>query len=76
MCISCVTRQSVSDDMKRVIRCKYCGKPEYYGEFRWISGKMLCRDCYKADFEKRNKTPYRWHDLDGKRPAEDELNED
>lgn len=63
----------VSDEMNRVVRCKCCGKPEYWGEFRWSSGGMMCRDCYKADFEKRNKVKYVWHDLDGKRPTEDEL---
>lgn len=54
--------------MKRVIECKYCGQPEYYGEFRWISGHMLCRNCYKAHYEKTYKEPYRWDDLDGDRP--------
>lgn len=67
----CATKEY--DPMKVAIRCKYCGKPEYYGEFRWISGHMLCRDCYKADYEDRYKTHYSWDDLDGKRPTEDEL---
>lgn len=61
------------DEMNRVIRCKYCGKPEYYGKFRWISGHMLCRNCYKADYEDRYKKPYIWDDLDGKRPTEEEV---
>ena len=59
--------------MKRVIRCKYCGKPEYYGDFRWLSGKMLCRNCYRADYEEKNHQPYIWDDLDGERPSEDEV---
>lgn len=58
----------MSDDMKRVIKCKHCGKPEYYGEFRWMDGKMLCRDCYKAEYEKKYGHPYKWRDLDGERP--------
>lgn len=61
------------DEMRRVIRCKYCGKAEYYGEFRWISGHMLCRDCYKADYEDRYHKPYVWDDLDGERPSEEEI---
>lgn len=66
-------KRKMADDMHRVIICKYCGKPEYYGEFRWISGHMMCRNCYKADFEERNKRPYVWHDLDGKRPSMNEV---
>ena len=58
------------DEMKRVIKCKYCGKAEYYGEFRWLSGKMLCRRCYRAEWEHENKKPYVWDDLDGERPEE------
>lgn len=55
-------------DMTSVIKCKYCNQPEYYGEFRWLHGKMLCRDCYKVEYEKEYKKPYIWHDLDGKKP--------
>lgn len=25
----------MEDEMKRIVICKYCGKPEYYGEMRW-----------------------------------------
>lgn len=71
MCRTCVTRDN--DMMKMAIRCKYCGKPEYYGDFRWLSGKMLCRNCYKAWWEGENKQPYKWDDLDGDRPTEDEV---
>lgn len=57
------------DEMKRIILCKYCNKPEYYGEYRWLSGKMLCRDCYKAHWEDVNHELYRWSDLNGDRPS-------
>ena len=60
------------DEMKEVLKCKYCNKSEYYGEFRWLSGRMLCRNCYKAEWEHENKKPYIWHDLDGERPKEHE----
>lgn len=63
------------DEMRRVFRCKYCNRPEYYGEFRWLSGKALCRSCYKAEYEDVNKTLYIWDDLDGERPKEDELHD-
>lgn len=76
MCRTCVTRKTTSDEMGVVIRCKYCGKPEYYGEFRWLSGKMCCRNCYRAEWEAENKEVYRWDDLDGPRPTEDEIMEE
>ena len=71
MCRTCVTTDN--DRMKMVFRCKYCGRPEYYGEFRWLSGRMLCRNCYRAEWESENKRPYTWNDLDGERPSEDEV---
>lgn len=58
----------------RIIICKHCGKPEYWGEFRWLNGKCCCRDCYKADREQSEGEAYRWNDLDGKRPTMDEYN--
>lgn len=57
-----------NDEMKRAIYCKYCGRPEYYGEFRWIDGKMMCRRCYRAEWEGQNHIPYKWDDLDGDFP--------
>ena len=56
------------DEMKEIVKCKYCNRLEYYGEFRWLSGKQLCRSCYKAEWEHENKKPYIWDDLDGERP--------
>ena len=56
------------DEMKRAISCKYCGKPEYYGQFRWLDGHMLCRRCYKAEYVRQYKKPYIWDDLDGEFP--------
>ena len=57
------------DDMKRIVICKYCNKYEFYGDMRWLSGRCLCRKCYKAEWEHENKTPYTWDDLDGPRPT-------
>lgn len=61
------------DEMNRIIRCKYCNKPEYYGEFRWLNSHMFCRDCYKAEYEAIYMEHYGWTDLDGKRPTEDDF---
>ncbi len=63
------------DEMKRIVICKYCGKPEYYGEMRWLSGKCMCRTCYKADYEERHGKLYIGNDLDGKRPTMEEYRE-
>lgn len=57
------------DEFKRICICKYCGRPEYWGDFRWLSSKQCCRDCYKAEYEAENKKPYTWDDLDGPRPT-------
>ena len=62
----------MSDEMNMIHICKYCRKPEYYGEFRWLSGKMCCRNCYKAEWESQYHKPYRWEDLDGPRPTKEE----
>ncbi len=59
----------MNDYMGRIVLCKFCGKPEYYGEFRWIDGKMLCRRCYKVDYEAKSGKLYEWNDLDGEVPT-------
>jgi len=60
------------DEMKRIVICKHCGRPEYYGEMRWLNGKCCCRACYRADYESRTGKPYEWDDLDGKVPTMEE----
>ncbi|MCI9020779.1 MAG: hypothetical protein HFH32_08585 [Eubacterium sp.] len=60
------------DEMKRIVICKHCGKPEYYGEMRWLSGIYSCRNCYKGQYERENHEIYHWKDLDGKRPTLEE----
>ena len=47
-----------------IVICKECKKPEYWGEMRWLSGRCVCRDCYKANYEQETKEPYTWDDLD------------
>jgi len=61
------------DEMSIIVKCKYCGRYEYYGEMRWLSGHCTCRDCYKADYETNNNKLYTWNDLDGKRPTKEEF---
>ena len=56
-------------NMNEIVICKYCGKPEYYGEMRWLSGKCCCRNCYKADYEDKTEKVYEWDDLNGPRPT-------
>ena len=33
--------------MDKIVICKQCGRPEYWGEMRWLSGKCTCRNCYR-----------------------------
>ena len=61
------------DENKRIVICRRCKKPEYWGEMRWLSGFCVCRDCYKAQWESENHKPYTWDDLDGKRPTMEEF---
>ena len=56
-------------------KCKYCGQWDYFGEFRWKSGRCLCRRCYRIDWQDRNGgQPYPWDDLDASPlPSETEI---
>ncbi len=60
------------DDMKEIIICKYCSRPEYYGEMRWLNGKCCCRACYRSDYEDRTGNLYTWDDLNGQVPTMEE----
>lgn len=60
------------DEMKRIVICKHCGRPEYYGEMRWLSGKCYCRACYRSDCEDRTGKLYTWDDLNGQVPTMEE----
>lgn len=60
------------NEMERIVICNHCGEPEYYGEFRWLNGTCSCRSCYKRQWEREEQEPYRWNDLDGKRPTMEE----
>lgn len=54
----------------KIVICKKCKKPEYWGEMRWLSGSCICRNCYRREWEKsHNFDEYKWNDLDGKRPT-------
>lgn len=57
------------DDSEKIIICRHCGKPEYWGEMRWLSGWCCCRSCYKAKYQDERHEPYKWNDLDGERPG-------
>lgn len=60
------------DEMDRIVICKECRKPEYWGEMRWLSGRCTCRNCYRVNWERENGKPYVWDDLDGQRPTMEE----
>ena len=60
------------DEMKRIVICKHCEMPEYYGEMRWLSGICYCRNCYKGQYERERHEIYKCDDLDGKRPTMEE----
>lgn len=57
---------------EKIVICKSCGKPEYWGEMIWLSGKCMCRDCYKTELELRMGSDYIWDDLNRKRPTREE----
>lgn len=57
------------EDVKRIVICKHCSKPEYCGQMRWLNGWCVCRNCYKSLWEQQNHKIYKWDDLDGKRPT-------
>lgn len=59
-------------EVQSIVICKKCGRPEYWGEMRWLSGECLCRDCYKKKWEHEEGEPYRWDDLEGPRPTMEE----
>lgn len=61
-------------DMKEIVICRHCGKPEYYGEMRWLNGVCCCRTCYKQLFELTYNTSYKWDDLNGSRPTIEDYN--
>lgn len=61
--------------MKEIIICKHCGKPEYYGEMRWLNGICMCRNCYKSYYEVYYNESYKYNDLDETHyPTLDEYN--
>lgn len=58
--------------MDEIVICKECRQPEWWGDMRWISGRCICRNCYKADYERTTHKLYQWDDLDGSRPTQEE----
>jgi len=60
------------DSMNEFVRCKHCKNLEYYGEYRWLNGRQLCRNCYKAEYQTYHGKVYEWNDLEGERPKEQE----
>jgi hypothetical protein len=61
------------DEMVRIVKCKHCGRYEYFGEMRWLNGRCECRTCYKHHREELDRRSYDYTDLDGERPTEEEF---
>lgn len=46
-------------EMEEIVICKHCGDPEYYGDMISLSGKTMCRKCYRKLFQELyNSTPF------------------
>lgn len=61
-----------TEQKEKIVICKECKKPEYWGAMRWLEGRCLCRRCYRARWEHLNQREYKWDDLDGLRPTMEE----
>lgn len=59
-------------NVDEIVICRHCGKPEYWGVMRWLSGRCSCRNCYRRFWEDQNHRRYKWNDLDGSRPTMEE----
>ena len=59
----------------KIVICKECKKPEYWGQMRWLNGKCTCRDSCRSNYEQTYLKAYVWDDLNGKRPTMDEYRE-
>lgn len=57
------------DEMKIIVICRHCGRPEYYGQMRWLSGHCSCRPCYRIRYKDIYNKEYEWPDLDGTAPT-------
>jgi hypothetical protein len=51
-------------EMDDVVICRHCGRPEYYGEMRWLNGFCGCRRCYKSKWEDTNHMVYHYIEED------------
>ena len=40
------------DEMKNVVECPECHKPEYYGMIHWREGHRYCRSCIYEIWER------------------------
>ena len=63
-----------AEEKDRIVICKSCRRPEYWGQMRWLNGKCTCRDCYRSEWESMRGEQYRWNDLDGNRPTMQDYN--
>lgn len=33
-------------NLKEIVKCKHCGRYEYWGKMSYIGNKTYCRQCY------------------------------
>lgn len=52
--------------------CRECGRPEYWGETRWLNNRCLCRTCFQNQYRIMYHKEYTMDNLDGKKPSNQE----
>ena len=45
------------DEMREVVKCKTCGRLEYFGALTWYMGTTHCRHCTHAHWQENGN----WH---------------
>lgn len=39
-----------------IVVCKYCGGDEWWGRMIWLSGRYMCRKCYRRIMKRRTES--------------------
>ena len=48
------------DPLDEIVKCPQCGQDVREGDRIWFNGQATCFDCYKINYEKVNKRPFKW----------------
>ena len=46
------------NEMLKIVTCRDCKQPEYYGMTYWLSGHTVCRECIYEIWKKQSN--YKW----------------